>query len=126
MGLGLGKEGAGVGLGWGGGLAMPVVPGPAVGTALGFAQPRHGHGCSSALMAAGESVPSPSRDPFPAEGPLSGVERRMKGLISAPQTLHSPGAGQCCDPTAAAVPMGSWEGWGSGHLPPLLPFFAPD
>lgn len=46
-----------------------------------------------------------------------------EGLISAPQTLHSPSAGQCCDPTAAAVPMGSWEGWGSGHLPPRLPFF---
>lgn len=102
---------------------MPAVPGPAVGAALGFAQPLRGHGCSSALMAAGESVPSPSRDPFPAEGPLSGEERRMKALISAPQTLQSPGAGQCCDPRATAVPMGSREGWGSGHLPPLLPFF---
>ncbi|XP_014109121.1 PREDICTED: transmembrane protein 119 isoform X3 [Pseudopodoces humilis] len=68
-------------------------------------------------MAARELRPSPSRDPFPAEGPLSGVKRGMKGLISAPQTLHSPGAGQCCDPTAAAVPMGSREGWGSGAPP---------
>ncbi|XP_058707135.1 transmembrane protein 119 [Poecile atricapillus] len=110
-----------MGLEWdwdgGGGLAMPAVPGPALGTALGFAQPLHGCGCSSAPMAAGELRLSPSRDPFPAEGPLSGVKRRMKGLISAPQTLHSPGAGQCCDPTAAAVPVGSWEGWGSGAPP---------
>lgn len=107
----------------GGGLAMAVVPGPALGTALGFAQPLRGHGCSSAPMAAGELMPSPSRDPFPAEGPLSGVKRRMKGLISAPQTLHSPDAGQCCDPTAAAVPVGSREGWGSGEPPTSAAFF---
>lgn len=93
---------------------MPTVPGPALGTALGFAQPLHGCGCSSAPMAAGELMPSPSRDPFPAEGPLSAVKGRMKGLIPAPQTLHSPGAGQCCDPTAVAVPVGSREGRGSG------------
>uniref|UniRef100_H0Z999 Transmembrane protein 119 n=1 Tax=Taeniopygia guttata TaxID=59729 RepID=H0Z999_TAEGU len=41
----------------------------------------------------------------------------MKGLISAPQTFHSPSAGQCCDPTAAAVPVGSQESWGSGAPP---------
>lgn len=93
---------------------MPTVPGPALGTALGFAQPLHGRGCSSAPMAARELMPSPSRDPFPAEGPLSAVKGRMKGLIPAPQTLHSPGAGRCCDPTAAAVPVGSREGRGSG------------
>lgn len=96
---------------------MPTVLGPALGTALGFAQSLQSRGCSSAPMAAEELMPSLSRDPFPTKGPLSVVKGRMKGLIPAPQALHSPSAGQCCDPTAAAVPIGSWEVGGPGPPP---------
>ncbi|XP_057234052.1 transmembrane protein 119 [Malurus melanocephalus] len=102
---------------WDGGLAVPVVPGPAHGPALGSAWPFHGCGCSSTPLAAGELIPSPSRDPFPAEGPLSAVKGRMKRLIPALQTLHCPSAGQCCDPTAAAVPVGNRRVGGPG-VPP--------
>lgn len=47
---------------------------------------RSSHGCR-------ELMPSPCRDPFPAEGPLSGVKRRMKELISAPQNSSF---SRCC------------------------------
>lgn len=97
---------------------MPVVPGPALGTALGFAQPLHGHGCSSVLMAAGELVPSPSQDPFPAEGPLSGVERRMKDSSQPLKPFILPVLVSAVTPQPQLCPWGAGRvgGRGTSHL----------
>lgn len=42
---------------------MAVATGSALGTDLGFRQPLHGRGCSSAPLANGELIPSPSPGP---------------------------------------------------------------
>lgn len=76
----------------------------------------------SPSVAARESTPSPSRDPLPAEGPLPAVKGRMKGLIRAPQTLHSLELVSAVTPQPQQSPWGAGRVGGRGHLPPLLPF----
>lgn len=121
----LGKScgsGVGMGLGWGwNGIGM----GQGAGNAHG-ARPCSWHcfGLCSAppglLLSSGgcrgiDAVPVPG--PLSRRGAPACGEGEDEGAHPIPTNPSCSGAGQCCDPTATAVPVGSREGWGSGAPP---------